>query len=159
MSKSAPEQFMQAAIDAALKGVRAGLGGPFGACIVHENKIIAATHNTVLGDQDPTCHAEMNAIRAAAKHLNTHILEHCILYTTAEPCPMCLSAIYWARIPEYYVGVNRETAAEFGFDDRFFYEELAQPAPKRTLKSHENIQAPACRAVFETWQALNGTLY
>jgi guanine deaminase len=151
--------FMEKAIASAREGITCNHGGPFGACVVKDNEILATSHNTVIRDNDPTCHAEMNAIREASKSLNTHILSDCVLYTTAEPCPMCLAAIYWARIPKIIVGAHRKVAAKFGFDDDFFYEELLLPTPERKVKIVENISSKECESVFSEWKELKRPLY
>jgi guanine deaminase len=153
------KKWMQEAIDSAKEGVDARHGGPFGACVVKEGKLIAVGHNTVLRDHDPTCHAEMNAIRAAAKKLGTHVLDDCELYTTAEPCPMCLSAILWARIPHVKVGVPREVAAKYGFDDAFFYEQVALDPEEREIETEFSVMEPECEEVFAQWKSLEGQIY
>ena len=102
-------------------------GGPFGAVIVKEGKIIAKAHNTVLKDKDPTAHAEINAIKKASQKLKTHDLTGCILYTTCYPCPMCMSAIIWANINTIYYGNTKEDAANIGYKDDFIYEILKEP--------------------------------
>lgn len=151
--------FMQQAIQSAKEGIEASHGGPFGACIVKEGKVIAIAHNTVLKEGDPTCHAEMNAIRLASKALKTHILKGCELYTTAEPCPMCMAAIYWASLDKVFVGLNKERVAEFGFQDEFLYRELNQKFEKRMIPFFGGIMSLDCEAVFEQWQSLGGQLY
>ncbi len=151
--------YMQLAIASARAGMEAGEGGPFGACVACEGKAIATAHNTVLRDQDATCHAEINAIRAASRSLGTHILDKCVLYTTSEPCPMCLAAVYWARIPKIVVGIPREWAARYGFDDALFYEELALPFSKRTLITEMGCLEDQCGALFADWQTRNGQIY
>eukprot|EP00514_Thraustochytrium_sp_LLF1b_P009573 CAMPEP_0184541868 /NCGR_PEP_ID=MMETSP0199_2-20130426/1650_1 /TAXON_ID=1112570 /ORGANISM="Thraustochytrium sp., Strain LLF1b" /LENGTH=427 /DNA_ID=CAMNT_0026935619 /DNA_START=102 /DNA_END=1385 /DNA_ORIENTATION=- len=120
----AKDMIMQVACASALTGVTLKHGGPFGACVVRNGIFISVAHNTVLMDNDPTCHAEMNAIRYACHALDTHDLSDCELYTSCEPCPMCLGACSWSRIRKVYTGVDRFTAAEFGFDDKVFYDEL-----------------------------------
>ncbi|MGM0440538.1 MAG: nucleoside deaminase [Chlamydiota bacterium] len=152
-------KYMQLAVDTAYEGIRKGEGGPFGACIVKEGQILAIAHNTVLSSQDPTCHAEMNAIRKAVKVLKSHNLEGCELYTTAEPCPMCLAAIYWARIDKIYVGVGRECAAKYGFDDVFFYQQLSLAKDRRDLTMIENLMSEECENVFREWKDSEGLLY
>ena len=117
--------FVYEARKEAIKGVKKGQGGPFGAVIVKNNKIIAKAHNTVVSGNDPTAHAEMNAIRKAAKKLKTCNLSDCELYSSCEPCPMCFSAIYWARIKKVYYVATRNDAAKAGFDDANFYEILS----------------------------------
>lgn len=151
--------FMQHAIESAGEGVLEDEGGPFGACIVKDGKVIAVAHNTVLKDHDPTCHAEMNAIRMAAKALNTHVLAGCELYTTAEPCPMCLSAIYWANIDKLYIGAPRSVAESYGFRDKMLYDEMQLPYAKRAITCVENVMAEECEAVFNVWKQFNGKLY
>lgn len=150
---------MSMAIQSAREGVLSGDGGPFGACVVHEDKIIAVTHNTVLKDKDPTRHAEMNAIRLASQHLNTHILSGCTLYSTAEPCPMCLSAIYWARLDRVVIGVSRHIAASFGFIDAELYEELYAAPEQRKLPCVFGEEQEACETLFKVWQRHEGILY
>ena len=118
------EHAMQLAIQSSLEGIKNNEGGPFGAAIVRNNQVISVAHNTVLKDGDPTCHAEMNAIRLACKHLGDHVLSGCEIYSTVEPCPMCLSAIYWARIDKIYVGAPKAIAEKYGFDDVLFYQEI-----------------------------------
>jgi tRNA(Arg) A34 adenosine deaminase TadA len=148
-------QAMQLAINSALTGIQCGAGGPFGAVIVRQEQVLAVAHNTVLADRDPTCHAEMNAIRLACQQLNHHDLTGCKIYTTAEPCPMCMAAIFWARLEQLYIGVDKAVAARFGFDDEKFYQQLQHP----TLPSQRGILATECAQVFEHWQSLKGTLY
>jgi len=115
---------MQMAAYNAMTGIQQKHGGPFGATVVRNGLTIAVSHNTVLASNDPTCHAEMNAIRAACRYLQCHDLSDCELYTTCEPCPMCWGAVMWSRIGTLYVGVNRYTAAQYGFDDKIFYDEV-----------------------------------
>ena len=115
-------KFMQIAYDEAVEGMLKNEGGPFGAVIVKDDKVIAQAHNSVLKTNDPTAHAEINAIRMASKILGTFELNECTLYTSCKPCPMCLGAIFWARIPVVYYGANEDDAAHGGFDDKRFYE-------------------------------------
>ncbi|MDO4167192.1 MAG: nucleoside deaminase [Eubacteriales bacterium] len=117
--------FMQEALNEAYTGIRAGDGGPFGSVIVKDGQIIGRGHNRVLLCQDPTCHGEMEAIRDACKHLGTHDLSGCELYTTAEPCPMCLGGILWANIRKVHYGCNRTDTDSIGFRDDTFYDYLA----------------------------------
>ena len=153
------ESAMQLAIQSARQGVKENDGGPFGAVIVRNNQVISVAHNTVLKDHDPTCHAEMNAIRKACKHLNTHILKDCELYTTTECCPMCFSAIYWARIPKIYIGTPKSIAAQYDFDDVLIYEELAKPLEKRLISCQTGIMMEEVESVFKEWKALERVLY
>lgn len=150
---------MLAAIESAREGVRKGHGGPFGACIARNGKLVAAAHNTVLRDRDPTGHAEINAIRRACRKLKTHDLSGCALYATAEPCPMCLGAIYWARLSALYIGVPTRVAARAGFDDALIRKELARPAGRRRIPTQTRVKAAACRNVFLEWKARAGKLY
>ena len=124
----AKKYIMQAAAASALTGVNLKHGGPFGACVVRNGIFVSTAHNTVLMDNDPTCHAEMNAIRYACTALDCHDLSECELFTTCEPCPMCWGAIQWSRLRKVYTGVDRFTAARFGFDDKVFYDEVAYPS-------------------------------
>ena len=118
------EAFMQSAAASALAGVRLEHGGPFGAAIVRDGVIVACAHNSVLHSGDPACHAEMNAIRQACQALGSHDLSDCDLYTTCEPCPMCWGATQWSRLGRVHIGVDRHTAAKYGFDDKVFYDEV-----------------------------------
>jgi guanine deaminase len=130
---SAKGLIMEVACASALTGVTLMHGGPFGACVVRNGIFVSVAHNTVLMDSDPTCHAEMNAIRYACAALSTHDLSDCELFTTCEPCPMCLGACSWSRIRKIYTGVDRFTAAQFGFDDKVFYDELEAVRDVRAL--------------------------
>lgn len=127
--------FIKKAISLASDNAKAAdAGGPFGAIIVKDGEIIASASNTVTLENDPTAHAEVNAIRMACKKLDTFCLEGCILYTSCEPCPMCLSAAYWAHIDKIFFAANRKDAADAGFDDDFIYKELSSPIEKRDIK-------------------------
>ncbi|MEL6593868.1 MAG: nucleoside deaminase, partial [Bacteroidota bacterium] len=117
-------EFMREAIRLACENVASGQGGPFAAVVVKDGKIIATGVNRVTSDLDPTAHAEVNAIRAACKVLGSFQLDGCDIYTTCEPCPMCLGAIYWARAKQVYYANTQIDAAQIGFDDRFIYEEI-----------------------------------
>ncbi len=130
--------WMDIAYDEAVKGMQANHGGPFGAVIVKNGKLIAKAHNRVLVDSDPTAHAEIGAIREAAKQLNAFHLEDCVLYTTCEPCPMCLGAVFWARIPTVWYGATSEDAAKGGFDDARFYAMLSGENRDVVLKQIEH---------------------
>ena len=115
------------------RGMEANEGGPFGAVIVKEGRVIGKGNNRVLMSNDPTAHAEMLAIREACAHLGHFQLDQCTLYTTCEPCPMCLGAIYWARPEQVYFGSTRFDAAAIGFDDAFIYEEILKPPDGRKI--------------------------
>jgi len=141
-------KWMQIAYDEASLGMLTNEGGPFGAVIVREGKIISRTHNKVLKTNDPTAHAEINAIREASKILNTFNLSDCTLYTTCEPCPMCLGAIFWARIPKVYYGATKEDAAIGGFDDKHFYQMLNNKSDEITLHQIDHIET---KELFQVW--------
>ena len=144
-------QFMREAIRVAAAGMRRGQGGPFGAVIVRQGEIIARGANQVTSKNDPTAHAEVVAIRRACRKLRTFQLSDCELYTSCEPCPMCLAAICWARIPVVYYANTRADAAAIGFDDDFFYRELARPMSQRRLKLKQLARDEAL-LVFEEWK-------
>jgi tRNA(Arg) A34 adenosine deaminase TadA len=141
---------MSRAIDLAVKNVGEGAGGPFAALVVKSGHIVAEGTNLVTSENDPTAHAEMVAIRRASRFLRTFRLSGCDLYTTCEPCPMCLGAIYWARLDVVYYADTREDAAAAGFDDSFIYDQLRQPVTKRTIRMvqvmHEQALVP-----FKLW--------
>jgi len=146
------KKFMQLAIELAEKGMDSNAGGPFGAVIVKDGKIIAEGFNKVTSTNDPTAHAEVTAIREACKNLNSFQLEDCILYTSCEPCPMCLGAIYWARPKKVFYGANREDAAAIGFDDQFVYDEIDKEMNARKIP-FENIDRDEALRVFNKWDA------
>eukprot|EP00746_Dinoflagellata_sp_MGD_P147014 gnl/MRDRNA2_/MRDRNA2_79410_c0_seq1.p1 gnl/MRDRNA2_/MRDRNA2_79410_c0~~gnl/MRDRNA2_/MRDRNA2_79410_c0_seq1.p1 ORF type:complete len:441 (-),score=100.64 gnl/MRDRNA2_/MRDRNA2_79410_c0_seq1:216-1538(-) len=129
------EAFMLSAAASATAGIHLEHGGPFGAAIVRNGVVISCAHNTVLEDSDPTCHAEMNAIRDACRAAGSHDLSDCELYTTCEPCPMCWGGIQWSRMGKIYIGVDRFTAAKYGFDDKVFYDEVDNKAGYYRLKA------------------------
>lgn len=141
---------MDKALIEALEGMKRGDGGPFGAVIVRNNEIIASAHNQVLKTNDPTAHAEINAIRKASETLQTHDLSDCILYTSCYPCPMCMGAIFWARIPTVYYASSMDDAAEGGFDDRGFYTMIRNPETAINLQS---IDAEKGKTLFSQWKA------
>jgi len=143
-------EFMQAAINLSRQGMEEGKGGPFGCVIVKNGKIIGRGNNSVLSDNDPTAHAEVVAIRDACKNLGHFQLDGCEVYTSCEPCPMCLGAIYWARPSKIYFANNKTDAAIAGFDDEFIYEELEIPPAERTIPMIKILNSEAIR-VFEEW--------
>ncbi|HTV06327.1 MAG TPA: nucleoside deaminase [Acidobacteriaceae bacterium] len=143
--------FMRRAIALATNNVSSARGGPFGAVIVRDDQIIAEAANSVTATNDPTAHAEVNAIRLACGKLNRFSLEGCEIYTSCEPCPMCLAAIYWARIRAIYYGNTAAEAARAGFDDAHLYRELALPHDKRSIPSTQ-ILGNAAWASFQAWQ-------
>ena len=142
-------KFMQRAIELSIQSVIKGTG-PFGAVIVRDNKIISEGFNTVTLANDPTSHAEIVAIRSACKILNNFSLENCILYTTCEPCPMCLSAIYWAHIDKVYYANTRSDAQKIDFSDSQIYEELNKTIKERKIPMHQMMREEALKA-FEMW--------
>ena len=127
------KDFMQLAIRLATENVRSGAGGPFGAVVARNGEIVATGVNRVTADNDPTAHAEVNAIREACKALGTFQLPGCVLYTSCEPCPMCLGAIYWVRLDSVYFGNTCDDAAQAGFDDSHIYEEMKVPRHQRKV--------------------------
>lgn len=140
------------AIQLAHHHMEAGHGGPFGAVIVCENQIIAEGWNQVTTTNDPTAHAEMVAIRSAAARLGRFSLEGCTLFTSCEPCPMCLAAMYWARVDRVVYAATREDAAAIGFKDENLYRELSLPIPQRKLPMDQLLRDEAV-VVFDAWQA------
>ena len=141
---------MREAIRISLRKMRQNEGGPFGAVVVKGNRIIGRGWNRVTSTNDPCAHAEVVAIRAACRRLKSFSLEDCEIYTSCEPCPMCLSAIYWARLKRVYFGNTRQDAARIGFDDEFLYREVAKPIAKRTLPLKQLLPDEA-RATFDEW--------
>jgi len=144
--------FLKRAIQLAEEGMDKGQGGPFGAVIVKEGEIIAEANNKVTASNDPTAHAEVVAIRKACEKLQDFQLENCILYTSCEPCPMCLGAIYWARPKKVYYALTREDAAKIGFDDQFIYDEIALKMDDRKIP-FENLMREEGLPVFQKWEA------
>ena len=140
---------MKRAIELSIKSVNNG-GGPFGSIIVKGDKIIAEGSNKVTSNNDPTAHGEIVAIREACKKLNNFSLNQCELYSTCEPCPMCLSAIYWARIEKIYYGNTREDARKIDFDDSLIYTELQKNIDKRKISMIQIMRNEALKA-FELW--------
>ncbi|MEJ8802708.1 nucleoside deaminase [Pontibacter sp. H249] len=145
------EAFMREAIRLSQEKMEAGFGGPFGAVIVRNNQIIARGYNNVLSSNDPTAHAEVDAIRKACQALGNYQLIDCELYTSCEPCPMCLGAIYWARLKKVYYGNTRQDAAAVGFDDNFIYEEINVPIEQRHIPMHQLLPQEA-ETAFMAWQ-------
>lgn len=144
------ESFMRRAIALSCQGVAEG-GGPFGAVVVKDGNIIGEGRNNVVPGQDPTQHAEVVAIRAACAALGTHDLSGAVIYTSCEPCPMCLSAIWWARIREIVYANDREDAAAIGFDDAAIYAEVARPLTARALPIRRLLAGEALQA-FRLWE-------
>lgn len=144
------KDFMRKAIALSIENVKNG-GGPFGAVIVKDNEIIATGVNRVTANHDPTAHAEVSAIRAACEKLNTFDLSGCEIYTSCEPCPMCLGAIYWAHLDKIYYGNNKHDAADIGFDDSFIYDELAL-IPENRQKASETMLRNEAIEAFKLWE-------
>ena len=153
----AHEAFLKLAIEEAFKGMRAGDGGPFGAVIVKDGKIIGKGHNTVLKSHDPTAHAEVNAIRSACGQMKDHHLTGAVIYTNFEPCPMCLSAIYWANIRKLYYCAGRDVAEKIGFMDHHLYGEVCLPADEREMNSHK-VLLGEMGPLLEEWNDLEGKI-
>lgn len=146
------KRFMRRAIELALQGVNENDGGPFGCVIVRNGEVIGEGRNLVTSANDPTAHAEVVAIRAACAQLGSFQLDDCTIYTSCEPCPMCLGAIYWSRAKKIFIGCTREQAAEFGFDDAFIYDEIALDPAKRSIPAIKILNDEALRS-FEAWNA------
>lgn len=142
--------FMRAAAALAEKNVADGTGGPFGAVIVRDGEIIGEGTNRVTSSNDPTAHAEVVAIRQACERLGTYSLEGCEVYTSCEPCPMCLSAIYWARLDRIFYGNTKADAAEIDFDDDFLYTEIPKPIRERAIPTEQMLHEETIKA-FEAW--------
>ena len=144
------KKFMLEAIRVANENIE-NQGGPFGAVIVKDGEIIAASGNSVTIDNDPTAHAEVNTIRKACKHLGTFNLEGCEIYSSCEPCPMCLSAIYWAHIDKLYYATTKDDAASIGFDDSFIYHELTLKPEERHVHAEQHDREEALEP-FNIWR-------
>ena len=149
------DAFMKEAIRLSINNVEERKGGPFGAVVVKDGKIIARGVNLVTSTNDPTAHAEVVAIREACKVLNTFQLDDCEIYTSCEPCPMCLGAIYWARPAKLYYANSKEDATVINFDDQFIYEEMARPIQERKLFTKQMLREEALEA-FKKWSESTG---
>jgi guanine deaminase len=145
------QKFMREAIRISLLKMRANCGGPFGCVIVRKGKIVGRGWNQVTSTNDPTAHAEVAAIREACTRLKTFILDDCELYTSCEPCPMCLAAIYWARIKRIYYANTRHDASRINFDDDFIYKEIACPISRRKIPMKQMLRDEAL-VVFKEWE-------
>lgn len=144
-------QFMEEAVKAAIKGMDNNEGGPFGCVVVKDGKIVGRGNNKVTSTNDPTAHAEINAIRDACVNLNSFQLEGCIIFTSCEPCPMCLGAIYWSRPDKVYYGCTHNEAARIGFDDEFIYKEIAMPLDDRSIP-FQQIGHDLALEAFQKWE-------
>jgi guanine deaminase len=149
---SDPRTFMRRAIELSLVHMEAGEGGPFGAVVVKDGQIVSEGWNRVTSTCDPTAHAEVVAIRLACNHLDTFTLKGCEIYTSCEPCPMCLSAIYWARLDRIWYANGQADAAAIQFDDEWLYREVALPIPDRSIPAVELMRDEAL-VVFQAWEA------
>ena len=139
------------AIELSIRNVRDGKGGPFAAIVVKDGRVIARGANVVTSTSDPTAHAEIVAIREACKAVKSFQLDGCEIYTSCEPCPMCMGAIYWARPAKVYFGTTREDAAKIGFDDSLIYHEMTKPVSKRKIPMIQCMREEAL-AAFREWQ-------
>ncbi len=146
-------KFMSEAVKEAFEGMRKGDGGPFGAVIVKDGKIIARAHNEVLKTNDPTMHAEVNAIRKATKLLGRFDLSDCEIYSSCEPCPMCFAAIHWAKMKSLYIGASRYDAANIGFDDQYIYDVINKTADHQQVAIH-TIDCEECQKPFKEWKEM-----
>ena len=153
------KEYMQKCIDRAKDTSSKNLGGPFGACVVKNGEIISLSSNSVLQDKDPTAHAEINAIRGACKKLNTYDLADCELYTTAYPCPMCLSAIIWANIKTVYYGCTAKDANDIGFRDDFIYDFIKNDCKEKKTAVLNQLDREDCLKLFEEYVKNNKTIY
>ncbi len=144
------KKFLMQAIEISVKNIDKG-GGPFGALIVKGDRVISTSGNHVTRHNDPTAHAEIEAIRRACKELDTFSLEGCTLYSSCEPCPMCLGAIYWARLDKVVFAASKEDAKGAGFDDSFIYEELRKPIQERNIPTYQILREEALEA-FNKWE-------
>lgn len=146
--------FLAQAIQLALEGMSSNEGGPFGAIVVKDGQVVGRGNNRVTSSKDPTAHAEVVAIRDACTRLNSFQLTDCVLYTSCEPCPMCLGAIYWARPKAVYFACTKDDAAAAGFDDSFIYQELDKTHTERKIPMFQRQREAALR-VFTAWQSKN----
>lgn len=153
MSEQANQEFMAHAITLSGKNLEMFHGGPFGAVVVKDNQIIGQGYNQVILTNDPTAHAEIVAIRQACAELGSYSLEDCSVYSSCEPCPMCLGAIYWARPASLYYACTRHDAGLIGFDDYFFYQEMEKPRNQRTIRTSQIMRDQAYE-IFQRWQEL-----
>lgn len=145
-------KYMRQAIELARENASSSGGGPFGAVVVKEGRVISACSNSVTPDNDPTAHAEVNAIRAACRELGSFDLSGCTLYSSCEPCPMCLSAAYWARVDKIVFAADRNDAADAGFSDAFIYDELSLDTDKRSIPMEKLMQKEGTEP-FDIWKS------
>ncbi len=153
-------EILRLAMEQARKTMNENIGGPFGAAVIAENgEILAVTSNSVLRDNDPTAHAEVNAIRAACQKIGSYDLSGCVLYTTAYPCPMCLSAIIWANIKKVYFGCRPEDAEHIGFRDDFMYRFIEAECRDKSVLDMAELDRADCLKLFEEYQQKAKTIY
>lgn len=153
-------EILRLAMEQARKTMNENIGGPFGAAVIAANgEILAVTSNSVLRDNDPTAHAEVNAIRAACKKIGSYDLSGCVLYTTAYPCPMCLSAIIWANIKKVYFGCRPEDAEHIGFRDDFMYRFIEDKCKDKSVLDMAELDRDDCLKLFEEYSKKNKTIY
>jgi len=145
------KKWMETAIQLALENVSSGHGGPFGAVVVKGGEVIGVGRNEVTANNDPTAHAEIQAIREACRHLGDFQLTDCEIYTSCEPCPMCIGAIYWARPKAVYYACSKEEAAKIGFDDHFIYQQIALPFAERSVEM-KRIYPETSGLPFQAWE-------
>ncbi len=151
------ETYLKMAIETARSGIRKRAGGPFGAVIVRDGRVMGKGYNTVVAENDPTAHAEINAIRHACRELGDHHLTGSVIYTNFEPCPMCLAAIYWADIRVCYFSAGRRVAENLGFLDRMLYKEMALPASRRQIRT-ACIKLDEMEDLLKEWDAQDGKI-
>ncbi|MNW34923.1 Guanine deaminase [compost metagenome] len=154
MKKFNDEYWMDKAIHVAYENVLQAIGGPFGAIVVKEDKVIGTGRNMVTSLNDPTAHAEVQAIREACRHLNDFQLKGCTIYTSCEPCPMCIGAIYWSRPDAVYFASSKEDAAQVGFDDQFIYKQIDLPMDQRSIPMKQ-IKTTKHSLPFDAWRTSN----
>jgi len=150
MASETDKQFMQKAIDLAYENVTAGTGGPFGAVVVKNGDVIGQGANTVTSNNDPTAHAEVNAIRDACRNLGTFHLTGCTIYSSCQPCPMCLAAIYWAHIEKLFYACTNQDAANIGFDDDYILREISKDIDQQIIPAEQLMHDEAMKP-FESW--------
>jgi tRNA(Arg) A34 adenosine deaminase TadA len=148
------ENFLRKAIAVGREGMRAGRGGPFGAVVVRDGKIVGQSSNCVTSSQDPTAHAEVMAIRSACRFLDSFQLTGCTLYSSCEPCPMCFGAIYWARLDQVFYAAFHSDAAEADFDDSFIYQELEKSPQNRNIPMQQLLRSEGI-SLFEEWMNMD----
>ncbi|MBL8888539.1 MAG: nucleoside deaminase [Planctomycetaceae bacterium] len=151
------QRYLREAIRLSIENVESGQGGPFGAIVVYQGEIIGRGTNLVTATNDPTAHAEVVAIRRACQHRQSFMLDDCEIYTSCEPCPLCLAAIYWSRMTKIYYAATCDDAAAAGFDDRIFYEELAKPIESRQIPAVHLLREEAS-AAFAAWMRSSGRI-